>query len=94
MAGPEDLNGSNNALKSIKLYFETLTETRKRLVILAICALVLVAGGLTYYLNTRNTGYKVLYSGLDAQEAIEVRTALQELGVPSQIDGRGQVYWK
>lgn len=89
MAVPEDQN--KNVIRSIKVYFENLSVKRKRLVILAVAGLVLVAAALTFFLNTKDTGYRVLYTGMDPAEVADVYAAVQNLGVVPELDGKGQI---
>ncbi|MEL7623595.1 MAG: flagellar basal-body MS-ring/collar protein FliF [Clostridiales bacterium] len=89
MAVPEDQN--KNVIRSIKVYFENLSVKRKRLVILAAAGLVLVAAALTFFLNTKDTGYRVLYTGMDPAEVADVYAAVQNLGVVPELDGKGQI---
>ncbi len=89
MAVPEDQN--KNVIRSIKVYFENLSFKRKRLVILAAAGLVLVAAALTFFLNTKDTGYRVLYTGMDPAEVADVYAAVQNLGVVPELDGKGQI---
>ncbi len=78
-------------MQSIKVYFENLPVKTKRLVIFAAIGLVLAAAGATLFLNTKDSGYRVLYTGMEPAEVADVYAAVQNLGVVPELDGKGQI---
>jgi flagellar basal-body M-ring protein/flagellar hook-basal body protein fliF len=89
VAGPGDQNKS--LIQRLRTYLDNLPARTKRLAIFAAVGLVVVAAGLTVLLNTNNSGYRVLYTGMDPAEMSDVYAAVQELGVIPELDGRGQI---
>lgn len=69
-------------------------KKRKRGIIIAalsVLAIIVIAIIITVSINASKPGYKVLYTGLDAQETTEVHTALQDMGVTTQMNSKGEI---
>lgn len=69
-------------------------KKRKRVIIiaaLAVLAIIIIAIIITASINASKPGYKVLYTGLDAQETTEVHTVLQDMGVTTQMNAKGEI---
>lgn len=69
-------------------------KNRKRGILIAalsVLAIILIAIIITVSINASKPGYKVLYTGLNAQETTEVHTALQDMGVTTQMNSKGEI---
>lgn len=91
MAVKEHGNPMKDSIINIKNYFITLPRKRKIFLGVLAAIIVLIAVILTLILNGGKPEYRVLYSGLDAADATELYTRLQEMGVQPQLDGGGNI---
>lgn len=57
----------------------------------AVILILLLALGLTIWLNSQRTQYRTVFPGMTSSEAVEVYSTLQEMGVPVEIDTNQQV---
>jgi len=71
--------------KQLNGFWEGLSGNYKKILILAIIGVVLIGGISAFTLG--QPSYVVLFSGLDAQEASEIFTRLQELDVQPRLEG-------
>lgn len=78
-------------LGSIKEFWQKLTPKIKKMVLIAAAAVLVLAIGLTAFLNLRNMGYRVLYNNMSAAESAEVYATLQDMGVTPKLSSDGQV---
>ena len=61
------------------------------IIALSVLAIIVLAIVITAIINASKPGYKVLYSGLDPQETTEVHAALQEMGVSTEMNNKGEI---
>ncbi|MCI9575704.1 MAG: flagellar M-ring protein FliF [Clostridiales bacterium] len=61
------------------------------IIALSVLAIIVLAIVITAIINASKPGYKVLYSGLDSQETTEVHAALQDLGVSTEMNNKGEI---
>lgn len=78
-------------LETIKEFWQKLSPKVKKAVLITGAALLVVAIGLTVFLNLRNLGYRVLYNNMSAAESAEVYATLQDMGVTPKLSSSGQV---
>ena len=88
-------NPFRDILQKIQAFYDNIPipQKRKRLILIGASAFLLIAIALSILIlnGNKGDGYRVLYSGLDMVEAIEVHDAVREFGVTPQIDRRGQI---
>ena len=81
-----------NPVQTIRIFVDNMSPNRKRLIIIGGAVFILAVAILSFLLlGNRNGDYRVLYSGLDTVEAIEVHDAIQAMGINTQVDRRGQI---
>jgi flagellar M-ring protein FliF len=71
--------------KQLNGFWEGLSGNHKKILIVAVIGFILI--GIMSAFIIGQTRYAVLYSGLDAQEASEIFTRLQELDVQPRLQG-------
>jgi len=71
--------------KQLNGFWESLTGTHKKILIVAVIGIVLIGSISAFTLGQQR--YVVLFSGLEAQEASEIFTRLQELDVIPRLQG-------
>ena len=95
MATPTDQkrNPIQNSIQRIQIYIDTIPPDRKRLILIAGAIFLLAVVVLSFLLLNSSVSdrYRVLYTGMDTAEALEVHDAVRELGVSVQVDRRGQI---
>lgn len=81
-----------NPVQTIRIFIDNIPPNRRRLILIGAAVFILVAAVLALlFLSNGGSDYRVLYSGLDTVEAIEVHDKIRELGVTPQLDRRGQI---
>ena len=81
-----------NPIQTIRIFVDNIPPNRKRLILIGAAVFILAVVVLSLLLlNGRGSDYRVLYSGLDTVESIEVHDKIRELGITPQIDRRGQI---
>jgi len=85
------LNQAKKILGQFKEFWEKQTKKRKIIMLGVIGGIVLVSVIAAVLLNSGKDGYVALYTGLEANESIEIYRMLQDLSVPARIDSSGQI---
>ncbi|MCL1804922.1 MAG: hypothetical protein FWG28_02805 [Clostridiales bacterium] len=81
-----------NPIQTIRIFVDNIPPNRKRLILIGAAVFILAVVVLSLLLlSGRGSDYRVLYSGLDTVESIEVHDKIRELGITPQIDRRGQI---
>ena len=81
-----------NPIQVIRVFVENIPPARRKLILIGVSAFLVIAVLLSVlFLGNKGDGYRVLYTGLDTIEAIEVHDAIRGYGVTPQIDRRGQI---
>ncbi|MCL2121463.1 MAG: hypothetical protein FWH28_04355 [Clostridiales bacterium] len=82
-----------NTIQTLRVYIDSIPPKRKRILLISAGVFLVLVIALSFLLLYRGGGsnYRVLYTGLDTVESIEVYDAINELGVTPQIDRRGQI---
>ena len=84
----QDLKGQ---FKNAVEHFKQMPK-KKKIIIGSVVGLVLVlALGVTIFLNAGKNGYKVLYEGLESEEKSTIYSMLQEMGVSAQMNADGNI---
>lgn len=86
-------NGQDLKAHITKLKESVVNMPKKKKIIFGggLGAIVLIAVVITLVLNITASRQRVLYEGLEAEEASEVYTILQELGIEVQRDAQGNI---
>jgi len=79
----------NKVLSTFTEFWKAQDKKRKIIYISALAGVFLVAAIITIILNTKH--YVVLYEGLDAKEASEIVTEIQNLGVDATLSSDGKI---
>ena len=79
------------AFQSIKEYWDKQAPKRKKLILAVLGGVVVIALGLTVFMNTNNSGWVVLFPQMDAVESQEVYSALLDIGIPTRLTSAGNV---
>lgn len=74
-----------------KEYVQNLPKKQKIIWSSVIAGILLLAVGLTVYLNIGKMGTKVLYQGLEPEEKNAIYSMLQEMGVSAQMNAEGNI---
>lgn len=86
-------NGQDLKAHITKLKESVVNMPKKKKIIFGggLGAIVLIAIVITVVLNVTASSQRVLYEGLEADEAAEVYTMLQEIGIEVQRDAQGNI---
>lgn len=79
------------ALDTLKEFWTKQSPARKKFIIGVALGVVILAVGITVYLNVQSGQFATLYKSLDRQEAASVYDVLLDMGVPAQMDDGGNV---
>lgn len=71
--------------------WKALSKKIKALILTVLIVILVLALGLTIWLNSRDDGLRTIFPGMSTGEAVEVYNTLLEMGVPAQIDSTQQV---
>lgn len=75
----------------IKEYIKKLSKRTKRISLIVLAAIVVLAVGVTYLLNRNTANYTVLYENISAGEAGGVYQELLGMGAQPKINNQGEV---
>ncbi len=75
----------------VKEYISAMSKKRKIIIGTVLGAAVVLAIVLAVVLNTDRSGYKVLYTNIDASEAANVYQALKEMGANPRLNEKNEV---
>lgn len=81
-------------IANVKEKWDKQPKGRKKGIIIAslsVLGAIALAIIISVSVNASKPGYKVLYSGLTAQETTEVHSALEDMGVTTQMNSKGEI---
>lgn len=79
------------AFHKLKDFWNALSPKLKKLCIAGLVLILVLAIGLTVFLNLRKDRYTALFLNMEEQEAAEVYDIVKEMGVDVQMDNAGNV---
>ena len=82
-------NSFKNAWNKVKEFWQKFSASQKRMIIVVGTVVIILLGFLVWYLN--QTQYSVLYSNLEAEEAGEIMSQLEEMGVSARTQGSSTI---
>lgn len=86
----KDQKLKNHVIK-IKEYIVEMPKKKKIIIGAVAAGVILLAITATFLLNSKNKGYRVLYSNIEATEASSVFQTLKELGAEPTMSASGEV---
>ena len=78
-------------LDKFKAWWKKLTAATKKLIIISVSVILILAIALTVYLNVAANRYIVLFEGMSEEESTQVYLELKNMGVDTKIDSSGQI---